>query len=229
MRRNYISPEYTNTSIYGTFNMVEEGNFFASKMLDIEDSILISNQNIIYYQKLTGEQLDLAIESSLPSYVYSSADSMNSYHILILDESQLEYQKENNTKWILNVDIKSILADYLFAILKRYRTFEGISNQLTKTNDINTSIKEYIDRNVIDRYKFSKLDLYVSYKDLKDQNVLRYVNTWNQNIISDSNLLTKKQTEIKYDYSSAMISFNQEEISSLYNFDYYFTILFQKI
>ena len=229
MRRNYISPEYTNTSIYGTFNMVEEGNFFASKMLDIEDSILISNQNIIYYQKLTGEQLDLAIESSLPSYVYSSADSMNSYHTLILDESQLEYQKENNTKWILNVDIKSILTDYLFAILKRYRTFEGISNQLTKTNDINTSIKEYIDRNVIDRYKFSKLDLYVSYKDLKDQNVLRYVNTWNQNIISDSNLLTKKQTEIKYDYSSAVVSFNQEEISSLYNFDYYFTILFQKI
>lgn len=229
MRRNYISPEYTNTSIYGTFNMVEEGNFFASKMLDIEDSILISNQNIIYYQKLTGEQLDLAIESSLLSYIYSAADSMNLYHTLILDESQLEYQKENNTKWILNVNIKSILADYLFAILKRYRTFEGISNQLIKTNDINTSIKEYIDRNVIDRYKFSKLDLYISYTDLKNQNVLRYINIWNQNIISDSNLLTKKQTEIKYDYSSAIISFNQEKISSLYNFDYYFTILFQKI
>lgn len=229
MRRNYISPEYTNTSIYGTFNMVEEGNFFASKMLDIEDSILISNQNIIYYQKLTGEQLDLAIESSLLSYIYSAADSMNLYHTLILDESQLEYQKENNTKWILNVNIKSILADYLFAILKRYRTFEGISNQLIKTNDINTSIKEYIDRNVIDRYKFSKLDLYISYTDLKNQNVLRYINIWNQNIISYSNLLTKKQTEIKYDYSSAIISFNQEKISSLYNFDYYFTILFQKI
>lgn len=229
MRRNYISPEYINTSIYGTFNMVEEGNFFASKMLDIEDTILISNQNIIYYQKLTGEQLDLAIESSLPSYVYSTADNMSIYHTLTLDESQLEYQKENNTKWVLNVDLKNILADYLFAILKRYRTFDGISNQLTKTNDINTAIKEYIDRNVIDRYKFGKLDLYVSYKDLKNQNVLRYINTWNQNIILDSNLLTKRQIELKYDYSTATVTFNQEMSSSLYNFDYYFTILFQKI
>ena len=51
MRRSYISPEYTESSIYGTFNMLEESNFFAAKMLEIEDSIYISNQNIIYYQK----------------------------------------------------------------------------------------------------------------------------------------------------------------------------------
>jgi hypothetical protein len=229
MRRNYISPEYMNKTIYGTFNMMEDSNFFASKMLDIEDNILISNQNIIYYQKLTGEQLDLTIESSLPSYIYSASENMKSHHTLIIDESQLNYQKENNTKWILNVDLRNILSDYLFAILKRYRTFEGVSNKLTKTNDINVSIKEYIDKNIINKYKFNKLNLYLSYKDLKNQNLLKHVNSWDQNIISDSNLLLKKQINLKYDYSSAIITFNQEKESNLYNFDYYFSILFQKI
>ena len=52
MRRNYISPEFINSSIYGTYNMVEESNFFSAKMLYIEDSIYISNQNIIYYHKI---------------------------------------------------------------------------------------------------------------------------------------------------------------------------------
>ena len=56
-----MSPEYSNTQIYGTFNMVEESNFFGAKMLEVEDSIYVSNQNIIYYQRPTGEQIDLAI------------------------------------------------------------------------------------------------------------------------------------------------------------------------
>jgi len=229
MRRSYISPEYNNTPIYGTFNMVEESNFFGAKMLEVEDSIYISNQNIIYYQKSTGEQVDLAIESSLPTQVYSASDNMKSHQILTLDESQLNYQKENNTKWILDINLKDILSDYLFAILKRYRTFEGITNPLTKTNDINTAIREYISSNVVNRYKLARLDLYVSYTDLRSQNVLRYKNNWKSTIVSDSNLLKKKQMDLAFDESSLKVLFTQEKSSATYNFDYYFNILFEKI
>jgi len=224
-----MSPEYNNTPIYGTFNMVEESNFFSAKMLEIEDSIYISNQNIIYYQRATGEQVDLAIESSLPTKVYSSSDSLNGYQKLYLDESQLNYQKESNAKWIIDVDLKSILSDYLFAVLKRYRTFEGILNPMTKTNDIDTAIRRYIDSNVINRYKFSRLDLYISYKDLRSQNVLRYKNTWNPNIVSDINLFKKKQVDLSFDDSKVKLLFTQEKPTSQYNFDYYFNILFEKI
>ena len=209
--------------------MVEESNFFAAKMLEVEDSIYVSNQNIIYYQKSTGEQIDLAIESSLPTQVYSASDNMKSHQKLILDDSQLDYQKESNTKWILNIDLRDILSDYLFAIMKRYRTFEGISNNLTRTNDVNTAIRQYISNNVLNRYKFSKLDLYVSYKDLMQQNVLRYKNTWNSNIVSDANLLKKAQKDLAFDESELKIYFSQEKSSSQYNFDYYFNILFEKI
>ena len=229
MRRSYISPEYNNIPIYGTFNMVEESNFFAAKMLEVEDTIYISNQNIIYYQKSTGEQVDLAIESSLPTQVYSASDNMKSHQRLTLDETQLNYQKESNTKWILDIDLRDILSDYLFAIMKRYRTFEGITNPITKTNDVNTAIREYIANNVTNRYKLSRLDLYVSYTDLRSQNVLRYKNTWKYTIATDSNLLKKKQVDVAFDESTLKVLFTQEKPSSEYNFDYYFNILFEKI
>ena len=229
MRRSYMSPEYSNTQIYGTFNMVEESNFFAAKMLEVEDSIYVSNQNIIYYQKSTGEQIDLAIESSLPTQVYSASDNMKSHQKLTLDDSQLDSQKESNTKWILNIDLRNILSDYLFAVMKRYRTFEGISNPLTRTNDVNTAIREYISNNVTNRYKLSRLDLYVSYTDLRSQNVLRYKNTWKSTISLDSNLLKKKQMDVAFDESTLKVLFTQEKPSSQYNFDYSFNILFEKI
>ena len=229
MRRSYISPEFTDNPIYGTFNMIEESNFFAAKMLEVEDSIYISNQNIIYYQKLTGEQIDLSIESSLPTQVYSSSNNMKSNQILTLDESQFDFQKESNTKWILDINLKNILSDYLFAVMKKYRTFEGLTNKLTKSNDVNTCIREYISNNVINRYKFSKLDFYISYTDLRNQNVLRYKNTWKETIVSNSNLSNKKRIDIAFDESVLKVLFTQEKISSLYNFDYYFNILFEKI
>jgi len=229
MRRSYISPEYTESSIYGTFNMIEESNFFGAKMLEVEDTISISNQNIIYYQKLTGEQIDISIESSLPSQVYSASDSMKSRQTIIIDPTQLSYQRDSNTKWILTIDLKNILIDYLFAVMKRYRTFEGISNNLTRTNDVNTAIRQYISSNVLNRYKFSKLDLYISYKDLMQQNVLRYKNTWNPNAVSDAHLLKKAQKDLAFDESELKILFTQENSSAQYNFEYYFNILFEKI
>lgn len=161
--------------------------------------------------------------------VYSASDNKSKYHRLNLDEAQLQNQKETNTKWIMDVSVKDILSDYIFATLKRYRTFEGISNQLTKTNDVNTSMKEYIEKNVLNRYKFSRFDLYVSYKDLRSQNVLRYKNTWNANIISDANLIKKRQVNISYDGSELKVLFTQEKPSNLYNFDYFFNIFFEKI
>jgi hypothetical protein len=154
---------------------------------------------------------------------------MKTHQSIIIDPSQLDYQKDGNTKWILTIELKDILTDYLFAIMKRYRTFEGVTNNITRTNDVNTAMKQYISNNVLGRYKFSKIDLYVSYKDLMKQNVLRYKNTWNPNIATDANLLKKSQKDLSYDGSEMKIYFSQEKSSSQYNFEYYFNILFEKI
>jgi hypothetical protein len=229
MRRTYISPEYKKTETYGTFNMVEESNFFGSKMLEVEDSINIESQSIIYYQKTNGEQIDLSVESSLDSIVYSSSTDKQKNHTLVLDESQSTYQKDNNTTWILNIELQTILSDFLFATLKRYRTFEGMKTEMTKNYDIDSSIKEYINQNVLNRYKFKSLDLYIQFKDLRNQNVLRYKNTWNQLAYKPENKFSKYQKDLTFDGSKLKVIFNQDKSSKDYTFEYYFNILFEKV
>ena len=229
MRRTYISPEYQNRAVYGTLNMVEESTFFGAKMLEIEDSISIDNQDIIYYQKLNGEQLDFSVESSLPSIVYSSSTNKLNNHTLELDTTQPKYQLDNNTRWILTIDLKTIITEYLYATLKKYRTFEGVKNEMTMFNDVNVGVKNYITSNILNRYKFKSIDLYVRYQDLRNQSLLRYKNKWDNNIINPTYKLIKFQTETEFDESSIRITFNQEKPSTTYSMDYYFNILFEKI
>ncbi len=229
MRRSYISPEYISKKVYGSFNMVEESNFFLSKMLDIEDKIYISKQDLIYYQNSNGEQLNFAIESSIASLVYSSNEDKLSNHTLIIDESQTQYQRDRNTKWIMTINLSTILKNYLFASMKKFRSFEGLKNNMTRNGDVNVALRNYIDSNVYNRYKLSKIDLYISYKDLRDQSILRYKNYWNQNVDIESNRVVKIQTETATDESTVKLFFNQEKDSSDFAFEYYFNILFEKL
>lgn len=229
MRRHYISPEYLSTRVYGTFNMVEDSNFFGSKMLEIEDSITISNQEVIYYQNVNGEQIDYSIESSLQSYNYSSVTDKEQNHTLVVDDSQALYQKNENTRWILTIDLEKIIKNYLFVNLKKYRTFEGIKKDMTIYDDVNVAIKNYIDFNVYDRYKVESIDLFVSYNSLRSQNVLRLKNTWNKNISITENRLQKVQSEYSLNNSTVRLIFNQEKPSKDFNFDYFFNLNLVKL
>jgi hypothetical protein len=229
MRRNYISPEFESKEVFGTYNMVEESNFFGAKMLEIEDNILISDQNIIYYQMPNGEQLDLSVENTLQSYVYSASSAKEKNQILTIDPTQTEYTKENLTTWTLDLNLKGMLSDYLFAELKRWRTFEGIRTNMNSYNDVNTAINNYINFNVIDRYKLSRIDLYLSYKDLRSQTLLRYKNSWNPAVATPAKILTKFQSEMSVDGGYTKITFSQQQPSSLYSFEYFFNLYFEKL
>ena len=232
MRRSYISPEYQNRAVYGTLNMVEESTFFGAKMLEVEDTIIVDNQDIIYYQRQNGEQLDFSVETSLDSYIYSPGSNTGDKfknHTLVIDTTQPSYQLDNNTRWIMTIDLKTIITNYLFATLKKYRTFEGVKSDMTMFNDVNVAVTSYIRSNVLDRYKYKGIELYVKYQDLRNQNLLRYNNTWSTNIVDPTYKMIKIQTETEFDQSSIKIMFNQDMPSSSYKFEYYFDILFEKI
>jgi hypothetical protein len=150
-------------------------------------------------------------------------------HTIVIDESQTEFDKNNNTKWILDINLNEISTNYLFAKLKEHRTFEGVKNGMTVYNDVNFAMKEYISKNVLNRYKYSKLELYIKYNDLRSQNILKYKNSWNVDTLKTGSILKKIQTETAYDYSTIKVKFTQEQPSSKYNFDYYFNLFFEKI
>jgi len=232
MRRTYISPEYSHSRTFGTFNMLESSNLLASKMLEIEDEINLLNQSVVYYQNSNSEQIDLAVESSTTPISYLLSNDKFSKSTLEIDQSQNEFQRNGNTKWILTVNLKQILTNYIFAILKENRTFEGVRNSMTSNNNVDTSMREYISKNVLNRYKLDSISLYLKYNDLRRQVALRFKNNWTTNvdeIFLDQNKLKKIETQTSFDYSSVKVGFAQERSSQLYNFDYYYTILWKKI
>src|ERR1039457_1895728 len=114
MRKSYISPEFTYTNVNGTYNMVEQSSFFGSKMLSIDNSIFISNNSIIYYQRINNEQIDLQIEKSLPPIIYNASTDKLNNSSLSLDKSQSTFQLSNQTSWILNINLNQILSNYIF-------------------------------------------------------------------------------------------------------------------
>ena len=232
MRRDYISPEFDYTRTFGTYDMNESSSLFGSKMLEIEDELDLHNQSIIYYQNLQKEQIDISVESSLPAIIYSVSDDKKSKHTLSINENQNEFQRNGNTKYILTIRLQELLIGYIFATLKNSRTFEGIRNKMCRKSDVDVSISEYINKNVLNRYKLDKIDLYVKYNDLRSQTSLRFSNKWSADIdtITTSNYLLKKlEIDTSFDGSLAKINFNQEKSSQKYNFDYYFKLNFKKI
>lgn len=229
MRRNYISPEFNTNKVYGTLNMLEESNFFGAKMLEVEDSLLISTENFVWYEMASGEQIDFDTETTLDPKILSSSDTKKGLHRLYLDESQTQYTKDNSTNWIMDINLGEILSKYVYAKIKTRRTFEGIRSNTTIYNDVNQAIYKYIELNVLNRYKISRIDLYLSYVDLKSQNVLRFQCNWNDNIVNTNNLTRKFQTVFDFDFKNVRLTFKQERPSTQYKFDYFFNLFFEKI
>jgi hypothetical protein len=232
MRRTYISPEFDYKKVYGSFNMKEESSFFGSKMLEIEDSLELTTQSIVYYQNPKGEQLDLDIEKLSPPIVYSVSENFKANHTLVLDESQSEFLRNTTTSYVLTINLETILESFLFATLKQYRTFDGVKSDMCYSGDVNFSMRQYIIKNVVDRYKFNRVELFLNYVDLRDQNIRRYNNTWSTNptaISTETNKLKNVQTETEYDFSSIRLTFNQQKSSQLFSFEYYFKLFWEKL
>lgn len=228
MRRTYISPEYINNKINGTYNTHEESALYGSKMMKLEDDISIMNTNLSYFQQSSGEQINLLNEQNISNIIFSSSVEKKKNHNLSIDESQSNYQKENKTLWSLTIDIKTILKDYLYASIKKSRAFEGFKNIYSLTNNVDNDIYNYIDYNLMDRYKYSKFEMFINYTKIENStSLLRYTNTWK--ILSKNNKKDNFNISQAIDGSSLSVSFTQDYSSQNYNFDYFFNVYYHKI
>ena len=243
MRRTYISPEFDYAQVWGTYNMKEESSFLASKMLEIEDQLILDDQSLVYFQKANKEQIDLSIEQSLPSQSYSTSDNKRQNHTLSIDESQSQLQRDTRCRYILTIDLATIITEHVFALLKRYRTFEGVRNIMTRTGDVDFAIREYVQKNVLDRYRLTEVRLYLKYNQLNNQAILKYNNVWSGftdpttsrtailpfDIAQDQFRLRNVETETEFDQSRTTLKFSQQQDARSFNFDYYFIIDIEKI
>lgn len=230
MRRSYISPEFSYNRVFGTFNMLEQSSFFGSKMLEIADKIQINNENVIYYQQPNGEQISLNVESALPQVVYDSVADKGVNHTLILDESQSETQKDGNARWILEIKLRNVLRNYIFANLKKFRTFEGVEGFMVVDKNVNSAIFNYIDNNILNRYKFSNVEFFYKPVDILTVGGLKYNNKYDVNIeIVPNTKFTKIQTETDSEGIDVKVIFYQDKPASQFSFNYYFNLYFEKL
>lgn len=230
MRRTYVSPEFIYTPVYGTLNMVEQSSFFGSKMLEIADAVEIKNESIIYYQRPNGEQIDLEIEATLSQIVYDTVSDKGINHTLKLDEAQSESEKNGNAKWILDINLRAVLRNYIFANLKKFRTFEGVQNIMVIDKSVNSAILSYIDNNILNRYKFSRVELFYKPVELLTTGGLKYSNTYDVNIeLVPNSVYNKIQTETDPEYVDVRVTFYQDKPASQFAFKYYFNLYFEKL
>lgn len=226
MRTHNISPEYVYNTVNGTLSMQEKKSFLGSKVIKIANNISLDGVNIIYYQTPSNEQLNVNIESLLDPVIYNVISDKLSNSSLIVDESQPIDQRSKNTRWILKINTNLLLINYLFATLKKYRTFDGVQNNMVVSNDVNSAIKEYIINNLTNRYQIDKVDLFISYNDLS-KGGLRYQNTWDQKTELEANLV--KNFSKNTDSDNLEIIFSQTQPSDNYSFNYYYNLYFSKI
>jgi hypothetical protein len=229
MRRTYISPEFDYKPVYGSLTMEETSVFFGSKMIKIEDSVDILNENLIYNQLNTGEQIDESSELNLPQIIYDSTLNKKFNHKISLDLDQTDFQKENSAKWEARIELRDILTNHLFAILKNARTFEGLKNDMVLSGGVDSSIYDYIIKNILSRYSYTKMDLFLEYIDLCNDDTLQYAVVYDYNIEKAEKKFEKFSQEVSPDGKFLDISFNQEKPAYAFSFRYYFNLYFEKL
>jgi hypothetical protein len=198
-------------------------------MLEIEDNISIIDDNLIYYQLDTGEQLDEKTEKTLNEVVYDAGLDKSNNQKLVIDENQTEQQRLEKTKWIMTINSKQIFLNYLFATLKKFRTFEGVTNDMVLTNNLNRTIFDYIINNVYYRYRFVRMELFLLPIDITSNGNLQFSNQFDPFIKDDITKVTKFQTVLSEDESSIRVFFSQPENASEFSFKYYYNLYFEKL
>ena len=255
MKDTLMLKKYNNQTINGTYNLFEERSFFGSKMMEIEDDININNTSIQYYQYFidtsifTGSTfLELAKNNGFQYYILNK--NLETFFIDDLVQLKLDYHTiskfqqndidlKNNTKWQINIDVSDILKYYLFYNIKSSRTFKGLKYTNFINQNINNSILEYITNNVLNRYKFDSIDLYVQYSQINlSSDIYNYRTLLQYNPVFDSSVeLTENKVNnvsIPQDnnidqLSNVILIYNQIKPSTQWTFSYYFNIHYKKI
>lgn len=229
MKRTYISPEFKYNLVNGSFKMAEDVSFFSSKMLKIDELLSITNDNLVYYQLPSGEQLDEESEKSFSEILFDATVQKKNNHSIIIDADQSDQSKNEKAKWVLSIDLKTIFIDYIFAKMKFYRTFNGLRNSMTRNNDVNSAIVDYIKLNVLSRYKLLEVEFFLDYVNLTEEGKLKYANEYDPNIQNIDNKVRNFTQEINFDNSQLRLLFNQQELASKYSFKYYFNLYYERI
>lgn len=250
MRKSFITKEYSLDLTSGTFNQKEVRSFFSSKILELEDIMIIDSTEINWSENSDHTQ-GIGMDNytkKLDPYLLKQNN-----HSVRIFPNQSQFDIKEFTKWEFTFNINSMIRDYLFAQLKCNRTFASIDNKNTVDDSVDNAIYNYIDLNILPRINFQTIDLYVRYYPLsaiQDNSViaLQYDTKFRKDLVSISTV--SGETALEYqvrlatftdklkvknfqlltdpNQDQATIIYKQIESSLTYKFDYYFNVVYVK-
>lgn len=248
MKSNLLIRKYDTSKIKGVRTSKEVKSFFGSKLIDIEDVIYINDISIQYseivdkvnikndhyqYYNINSLHPERGIIKSLDDVKYEN-HSINLYTQI----DPLRSNPNQNYEWIIVINAKNILKDYLFLRLKESRIFKTIKSEDLIERNINTYIENYIYNNLLNRYNISEIAFYTNYFDIINKSTIYTTGQvlkgpqFNKSIFNESNRI-KNVNIITHDYlnnlDTVKIIYNQTKDYRKYKFDYYFTISYKKI
>jgi len=170
-------------------------------------------------------------EYKIDIYLVNLTDLKYNNHTITL-VSQAVIDLQNNTQWSISIDWKTILREYIFYELKNRRTFKCIKYTDLLSENINLYIRDYITKNLLNRYQFSQLNFYVEYVDLQSGNEhtiphLLFDPIFSVDVKKDVNLVKNANSTLMD--QALLINYKQTQSSETMKFNYYFDLIFSKI
>jgi hypothetical protein len=233
MRKSFITEQYESVPAPGTFSTDEKRHFFGGKMLEIEDKLEISN---------------ISTRSSLHNL------KMQHMSKPIIAPNQTSFEQYNSTKWLINFDSDALLTDYLYKQLmitnfddNTPNYFARIDPATTESNRLYAMVLSYIKKNILGKYKLTKVLMYTKYYSLgtgviklksghnePDIHITQYNPVFHPHVkLDDNGLLSNKIVpETLYFVPKGgtyEISFKQTQPSRLFTFAYYIDVVYEKI
>lgn len=250
MKKSFITKEFSIEGQPGTLSMKEQRTFFSSKILELEDIISIDENDIIWNESIDNTQ-GLGVDSV--NKILDTYELKLNSHTIRIYPNQSDQDKKEFTRWEFTFNILDCIRQYIFAQLKKNKTFSGIANDKTRFNDIDRAIMDYIDFNVIPRIKFDTIELFIKYYSIgaKQENgiiALQYQNTFREDLITPlpnpgettaqyqnrvigykkSISATNFQLTTDASQTTATVLYKALQSSLNSKFDYYFNIIYKK-
>ena len=238
MKSDLIITRFKTEPVIGTKSSFDPKTFFGSKMIDIEDEIIIDDSEIQYSEiqdtgntNVNGYQYYNDIDFLEKILLEELTKTKDKFHnIILLSQNTIDLQ--NNTNWNILISWKDMLSEYLFYRLKEARTFKAIKYTDVLSENINLFIKKYIEVNILNRYQFSELKLYVEYLELDDDDINKDPNLlfnplFTTDVRKDENLITNVNATV-FD-TIINVNYKQTDSSQNKKFNYYFDLVLTKI
>jgi hypothetical protein len=240
MRKKSIVQEFVQKPTTGILVMKEKTNFLSGKMMDIQDIVRVG-----HYFNLSTPIANIANLNDV-NYDVLKINSIK----LLQDETQSKTESDTTTKWIFNFNSKSLLREYLYTEIFTYADidspFKNINISGVPNIKLNNLCYEYINLNVLDRYKVKEFVLWTKYYKLEENIVpnsgtdvyydpeikLSYKNpvfSYRAIPVDDSDFKKEVISSKQYSDGTYEIGYKQTENSNYYTFIYYFDVIFEKI